>query len=314
MSVSPSASPFSRPITPALHAVSGGLLLVFLVSQLSQLPALRLLDPIWQLRFAASMAENGLLPLMALGLLFLAAHLEPENPRAIRLRNTASRLALLAALGYLLLLPLQVSAIVEGRASLQLRYEWQRKQIEKRAQALEQAIRSASSTGELNSQLTRLQAPILSASEQELPISELRPTLLSRLQQGSRLAAQNITQSAPLSLARALLTTLRTSLSNGVYALMFAACSYGPRSRVSRLQQLIHLLTHGHTMLADRWQRLGRRLTSFIRQREIQQAKVAHARARRRAQRLQQPLRKWLANFRRRQQLRRWRDQMRRRR
>lgn len=46
---------------------------------LGQLLQLRLLEPNGQLRLCGLMGENGVLPLTALGLLFLAAYLDPVN-------------------------------------------------------------------------------------------------------------------------------------------------------------------------------------------------------------------------------------------
>ena len=71
--------PSRRPITAQLVAVATALLLVFLAALLPQLLPLRLLEPAWQLRLCGVLAENGVLPLMALGLLFLASYLDPDN-------------------------------------------------------------------------------------------------------------------------------------------------------------------------------------------------------------------------------------------
>jgi hypothetical protein len=107
--------PVQRPITAQLIAIALALLLVFIASLLPQLLPPRLLDPSWQLRLCGVIAETGVLPLMALGLVFLAAYLEPANDWLLACRAHVSRLAGVAALGFLLLLPLQLAALDPGQ-------------------------------------------------------------------------------------------------------------------------------------------------------------------------------------------------------
>ena len=56
-----------RPITTKLVAIALALVAVFIATLLPQLLPPRLLDPQWQLTLCGVMAENGVLPLMALG-------------------------------------------------------------------------------------------------------------------------------------------------------------------------------------------------------------------------------------------------------
>ncbi len=68
------------------------------------------LDPGWQGRLARTLLDSASLPLLSLALLPIGRWLDPADPLLKRRRRSFSRLAGAAALGFLLLVPLQVSA------------------------------------------------------------------------------------------------------------------------------------------------------------------------------------------------------------
>jgi hypothetical protein len=228
--------PVQRPITAQLVAIAAALLLVFLASLLPQLLPLRLLDPSWQLRLCGVMSENGVLPLMALGLLFLATYLDPDNAIIRSLRESASWLAGVAALGFLLLIPLQLAALAQASSRLDLRQQQQRQIGQERLDAIKQAIAAAGSNVELNQRLVALQAPPLPAAELVLPLPQLRQLLSQRLLQTRALLQRSFSRPAQRPLHTLLLQALRGVLSNLAYGLAFAACAYGRRQQRSLLQ------------------------------------------------------------------------------
>ena len=211
-----------RPITAKLVAIAFALVAVFIATLLPQLLPPRLLDPQWQLTLCGVMAENGVLPLMALGLLFLATYLDPANIGVLAIRLVSSRLAGLAAVGFLLLIPLQIVAVATSNSSLQYHQQKQRQTAQARLDALEQAIASAGSSDELNQRLQNLQAPRLPPSEQALPLEQLRQLLSQRLLQTRSLLQNKF--SAPTKVPRSTrkLQLLRGVVSNLAYGLAFA--------------------------------------------------------------------------------------------
>jgi hypothetical protein len=221
-----------RPITAQLVAIALALLAVFIATLLPQLLPPRLLDPQWQLTLCGVMAENGVLPLMALGLLLLASYLDPANLWVLAIRFISSELAGLAAVGFLLLIPLQIFAVVTSNSSLELHQQKQRQTAQARLDALEQAIASAGNRGELNQLLQNLQAPPLPPSEQALPLSQLRPLLSQRLLQTRSLLQNKFSAPARAPLTTLVLQVLRGVVSNLAYALAFAlACTEFRRRR-----------------------------------------------------------------------------------
>lgn len=211
-----------RPITAKLVAIAFALVAVFIATLLPQLLPPRLLDPQWQLTLCGVMAENGVLPLMALGLLFLANYLNPANIGVLAIRLVSSRLAGLAAVGFLLLIPLQIVAVATSNSSLKYHQQKQRQTAQARLDALEQAIASAGSSDELNQRLQNLQAPRLPPSEQALPLEQLRQLLSQRLLQTRSLLQNKF--SAPTKVPRSTrkLQLLRGVVSNLAYGLAFA--------------------------------------------------------------------------------------------
>ena len=211
-----------RPITAQLVAIALALLAVFIATLLPQLLPPRLLDPQWQLTLCGVMAENGVLPLMALGLLFLATYLDPANLWVLAFRVGSSELAGLAAMGFLLLIPLQIFAVISSHSNLEFHQQKQRQTAQVRLDVLEQAIASAGSSDELNQLLQNLQAPPLPPSEQALPLSQLRPLLSQRLLQTRSLLQNKFSAPARVPQATLVLQVLRGVVSNLAYALAFA--------------------------------------------------------------------------------------------
>ena len=214
--------PLQRPITAQLIAIALALLSVFIAGLLPQLLPPRLIDPSWQLRLCGLMAETGVLPLMALGLLFLATYLDPANLWVLAFRVGSSRLAGLAAVGFLLLIPLQIFAVISSHSSLEFHQQKQRQTAQVRLDVLQQAIASAGSSDELNQRLQTLKAPPLPPSEQALPLPQLRTLLSERLLQTRSLLQNKF--SAPTQVPRStlLLQVLRGVVSNLAYGVAFA--------------------------------------------------------------------------------------------
>jgi len=170
------------------------------------------------------------------GILFLATYLDPANLWVLTVRVRSSRLAGLAAVGFLLLIPLQILAVVSSSSLLNIQQQQQRYAAQARLDALEQAIAVATSSDELSQRLQTLQAPPLPAAELALPLPQLRRLLRRRLLQMRSLLQQKFSRPVWLSQSSLLLQALRGILSNLACGLAFAACSYGRKGEASLLQ------------------------------------------------------------------------------
>lgn len=168
------------------------LVVLFLVSIINALIPPAILNPGWQIRLVATLVSNAYLPLIALAILALGSSL-PNQKRLQLLRDKFSTLAVLAALGFLLLVPLQ------GLASWRLirldfaPLEQGRPAAETPLDAMEKAIKEAPDALTLQGRLTELRGPTIAPQDMARPLPELRKILLSSLQQ----ARANLERRAP---------------------------------------------------------------------------------------------------------------------
>jgi hypothetical protein len=158
------------------------LVVLFVVSILNALIPPAILNPAWQIRLVATLVSNAYLPLIALVILALGSSL-PNQKRLQLLRDKFTTLAVLAALGFLLLVPLQ------GLASWRLirlnfaPLEQGRPAAETPLDAMEKAIKEAPDALTLQGRLTELRGPTIAPQDMARPLPELKKILLSSLQQ-----------------------------------------------------------------------------------------------------------------------------------
>ena len=91
----------------SLQWLSFALVLVFLAQIITALFPIALLQPEWMVRFSGSLRGIASLPLLALGLIMLANMIDDEVMPSSSLLQLLRRIASLAAIGFLLLIPLQ---------------------------------------------------------------------------------------------------------------------------------------------------------------------------------------------------------------
>ena len=142
-----------------LWYVALALLVVFAATVLNAALPLRLLDPRWLQGMIQALLSQGFVPLIALVLLQLAVVLNPDSNRLRRRRDRFCRLALVAALGFVLLIPLQLASSWGSLNQLASGQNQQRLQGLAVIGQLRQAISTASSHQDLASRLASLPIP-----------------------------------------------------------------------------------------------------------------------------------------------------------
>ncbi len=213
-----------------LGVAANALLAIFVAALLRNILPLQLLVPTWQLRFTGAMIDNAIYPLIALVLLHLAAFLDPEDRRVQARYETISRLAIPAALGFLLLIPLQASATWSGLDSANQAQQEQRRTIQNKFASVRLVINSARTTADLRSGLESLQGqPIADKGGTDFsqPLPQLRQTLLTRLDEAEGRVYERLKSSAPpVNRQSLLLANLTAGTSAIAYALAFAAAGH----------------------------------------------------------------------------------------
>lgn len=212
----------------ALAAVALGIFALFAIGTASQLLPPRLLDTTWQLRAATALIEAGPFALIGLVLLQLGAHLDPANTPLQVCWHRLGRLGVVAVLGFLLLIPLQ---LVAAGLTLQTAGNVQRRQelrMERTVSRLRQQIRAASSFPDLQRRIRDIPAPdlVVPAEALQAPLPQLKRQLLASVDQGERRLRRNLAQARAPQRTRSLLQSIvRGAVSALVLALCFTAAT-----------------------------------------------------------------------------------------
>jgi len=210
------------------------LLVVFAATVLNAALPLRLLDPRWLQGLIQALLSQGFLPLIALVLLQLAVVLTPKSSRMRRRRDRFCRLALVAALGFALLIPLQLASSWGSFNQMSSSQNQQRLQGLAVIGQLRQAISGATSHQDLASRLAALPIPqsgTTSAADLALPFPQRQRNLLEGLARSERQLTIAAATRAPIPWPALIETELRQIPTALSLAVGFAALALGHGGR-----------------------------------------------------------------------------------
>jgi hypothetical protein len=190
---------------------------------------LRLADRQWQLGVLANLVANGSWILIGLVLLHLASMLEPRNQALSQRLMLWRRLAALAAVGYLLIAPLQVAMTWIGVDASRNTRERVISNSETQLQSYRDALMGSTNLTDLKERLGAIPgAPPLPKRASQLPYEEVRERLLLQLEQTESRFRQRLETLPPgpnaLELGR---QTARTAIASLMLALGFASGAEG---------------------------------------------------------------------------------------
>jgi len=214
-----------------INVGSLGLFLIFFCNGILPLLPPRPLDPLWLLRFTDILASNALYALMALVGLHMAAWFDPsDRPLQIRCRSFRG-LARYAAIGFLLLLPVQAYGALSAYTSGGIKSEAATPMD--RIKELRRAVEGSGSLDDLQANLKAAKAPALTEAAKAQPFAVLTLSLKDQLDQ-----AEAIAQEHPMPILRdqawqLIQSTLRVSVLSVGFATAFAAASVGRSTRRS---------------------------------------------------------------------------------
>ncbi len=151
------------------------LLVIFAVTVVLALFPPRLLDSTWQLQFNTILVNNGSMALLGLLLRGLANWMDPEDRDLQTGFNRVKKLAKLAVLGYLLIVPLHIFAFWRAIDTSKQASTDQIRGAEIRLGVIRKAVEASSSTAELQARLRQLPgAPLLTEEQMALPMAQIR--------------------------------------------------------------------------------------------------------------------------------------------
>lgn len=201
-----------------------------------------LLNPAWLMRLATGLIGNAYLPLMGLISVHLAAYLHPK-PSLEGLRGSLAKWAVIASLGFLLLVPLQVwaswSLIQQNFSPL----EKGKPAPDEPLQAMEKAIREAPDAATLQTQLTILRGPAITPQDMRRPLPELKQILLSSLQQARTNLLRKARSTPDPRIWVLIQDVIRFSIGALGYVIGFAAFAQRPNCKQTLLDEWKSALT-----------------------------------------------------------------------
>ena len=222
---------------PGLSVVALVLFVLFATLVAGAVWPVQLLNPLWQLRLAGSLVNGAPFALLGLALLQIAVELGPHDPVLQRRQRLCSQLAVIVALGFLLLLPLQGVAGLQQSRSTTSAQSSRISGAERRLVALRQAVASATSNEEINQRLQRLRGPVLGPADIAQPLPLLKAQVGAVLDQAQLQIARERQATPPTNPWRLLPELLRNGIACLALALGFAALAVRPGSELSLLQE-----------------------------------------------------------------------------
>lgn len=236
LTASPSGLVGASRLARHLVAAAVAFFIFFATIVLNMLIPASLLNPAWLMRLATGLIGNAYLPLIGLILVYLAASIHPKTSIE-GLRGSLAKWAVIASLGFLLLVPLQAWAswtlIQQNFSSL----DRGKSAPDEPLQAMEKAIREAPDAATLQTQLTILRGPAITPQDMRRPLPELKQILLSSLQQ-ARTNLMRRARSTPDPRSWVLIQdVIRFSIGSLGYAIGFAAFAQRPGSRLTLLDE-----------------------------------------------------------------------------
>ena len=205
---------------------------------LGSLFPMQLMLPAWQLKVGATLINASPFPLIGLGLMHLAADLNPDDNLLTNRHNFVARLAVAVSLGFLLLVPLMsVAAVMQQRQRVASQFTLTRR-AESNLQALIQVVSSSQSTDELRDRLIALNGPVIDEANAVKPLATLKAEVNDLLQKAAAQVARKSQQLPTIKPWSLLPELLRNAFACLVLAIGFAGLGFRSNSAFPVLAEL----------------------------------------------------------------------------
>lgn len=227
----------SSSLSSLLAALSTALLVGFAVAMVLELLPVRLLEPAWQWRLCSFLIDNAAVAAVGLGLLHLAAYVDSDNQSCQKRLRNLRPWAAAAALGFLLLIPLQGLSVARGLRNATISQNSQARQVNRNLFQLRQAIESAPDLASLQQRIPASLANSVGPLVFQQPLPAIKAQLLTLVDQAQKRASAPIKPPTQEALWPLVQRSLRVLLAAPVYAMAFAAMSVDPETNLSLLDR-----------------------------------------------------------------------------
>lgn len=237
--LSSSRSTADRDLAGIFQGISIGLLLVYVVTELKLLLPPALLQPAWQLRAGEALRGTAALPLLAGVLLLLARRFDPDAEGLGRRVLLLRRLSIAACLGFLLLIPLQITAGLRQINQTTAVEARQLAAVRRVAEAIDQAETPAA----MNKAIAQLPGlPSDFQGQFARPLDQVRSGLLAQIQPQIKRLESRLAELRRQRLFSAFGIFVFDGVLSLAYALAFAALASSDAEKPSLLQRLLWTL------------------------------------------------------------------------
>jgi hypothetical protein len=226
----------SSQLADSLQWIAYALFIVFLAQVVTSLFPVALIQPQWMVRVSATLRGTASLPLLAVALMMLANLLDGDVlPSSDQLR-LIRRLATIAAIGFLLLIPIQSYGTVTG---IRNQVQQGQGQLKKLADAAN-LIQKATSESELREAIRAIPGGEQLANRPlGADVQTIKTGLLTRLRPSVKRLENQLKQSQNDALQNTIGPLIRDGIISLAYAIGFAGLGYSKSGQPTPLRRLI---------------------------------------------------------------------------
>jgi len=221
----------------SLQWLSFALILVFLAQVIAALFPISLLQPEWMVRFSSSLRGIASLPLMALGLIMLANMIDDKVMPSSSHLQLMRRIASFAAIGFLLLIPLQTYGTVVGIRSQLQQNQAQLNRLTSAAELVQNAINEP----QLRDAIRAIPGAD-GVADQPLgaDVKTIKLALLNKLRESTNSLQTQLDDSKTKAIQDIIPPLIRDAIISLAYAIGFAGMAYGRNGNSSLLRRLLN--------------------------------------------------------------------------
>jgi len=170
-------------ISRRLSLIGFCLLLVYCVFVVRAALPMQLLNIVWQIQLSTGVVEFAPIALLGVVLICLASFLDQGNQDLVSMQRTVAKLALIASVGFFLLIPLRMFHIFAFQQTIGNVQDRQVAQGLTRVKKIKEAVNQANSREDLEARLKAMSAPPLPEALRQRNLPDLKQGLLRSLNQ-----------------------------------------------------------------------------------------------------------------------------------
>lgn len=226
----------SSQVADTIQWVAYALFVVFLAQVIASLFPLALLQPQWMVRVSTTLRGTASLPLLAVGLLMVSALIDEEVMPSSKQLSWMRRIATYAAIGFLLLIPLQSYGLVR---SINTQVQESQAQLNQLSAAANKIQKAATET-ELRDAIRAIPGGERLANRPlGADVQTIKTGLLARLRPTVKRLENELKESQSQALQRVILPLVRDGVTCLAYALGFAGMGANGVSKPTFLRRIL---------------------------------------------------------------------------